>query len=187
MLIEQPSTIELLNRSRAGDRCAFDALYERLYTDLKGRAQLQLRRLGPGTTLETTDLLHETYLRMLGEQTVAWDSRAYFLAIASRAMRRALVDHSRERHALKRGGGARPLTLSTDVPGAAPDPHTVIAIDRALTHLASFDERLPRVAECRLFGGLTEEETAQALGVSLRTVQRDWHRARAWLQQELRD
>ena len=178
-------TTDLLARARSGDRAAFDALYERLYDDLLSAARGQLRRAGSGDTLDTTALVHEAYVRLVDEKSVPWDCRAHFLAIAARAMRRAIVDYARERGALKRGGGTPHVTLSADVLGTAEDPDTLIAIDDALSRLGEFNERLPRVAECRLFAGLTEEETAGALDVSLRTVQRDWQRARAWLQEAL--
>lgn len=184
--MDEATTIgTLLIRSRDGDRHAFDALYARLYADLHDAAHGQLRRYGRGGTLDTTSLVHEAYLRMLDEKSAPWSCRAHFLAIAARAMRRAIVDYVRERTAQKRGGGRPHVTLSSQELGAADDPGTLIAIDDALTGLAEFNERLTHVAECRLFGGLTEGETAEALGVSLRTAQRDWQRARAWLQREL--
>lgn len=182
----QPRTAELLTRSRGGDRSAFDLLYTRLYDDLRQAARGQLRRYG-GDTLDTSALVHEAYVRLVDETSVPWECRSHFLAIAARAMRRAMVDYVRERTALKRGGGSLHVTLSHDAIGASQQPETLIAIDRALSELATFNERLPQVAECRLFGGMTEEETAHALDVSVRTVQRDWQRARAWLQQELGD
>lgn len=181
------NTTELLLRSRGGDRVAFDALYTRLYEDLRAVARGQLRRYRRGGTLDTTSLIHDAYVRLVDEQSVPWACRAHFLAIAARAMRRAIVDYIRERSAQKRGGGIEHVTLSLDLLGEAHEPDTLIAIDDALSGLAQFSDRLPQVAECRLFGGLTEEETARALGISVRTVQRDWRRARAWLQQVLRD
>jgi RNA polymerase sigma factor (TIGR02999 family) len=179
------TTTELLARSRAGERLAFDILYERLYQDLLGVARGQLRRYPRRGTLDTTALVHEAYVRLVDETGVPWECRAHFLAIAARAMRRAVVDYIRERSAQKRGGGAPHVTLSLDHMGVSQAPDTLITIDAALSSLATFDERLCQVAECRLFGGLTEEETAQALGISIRTVQRDWQRARAWLQEAL--
>jgi RNA polymerase sigma factor (TIGR02999 family) len=180
------TTAELLLQSRAGDKSSFDCLYTRLYRELGEAARGQLRRYRCDT-LDATALVHEAYIRLVDERDVPWDCRAHFLAVAARAMRRAVVDHIRERMALKRGGGRPHITLAPDLVAAPQQPETLIAIDDALSTLAAFNERLPRVAECRLFGGLTEEETARALGVSVRTVQRDWQRARAWLQQELCD
>jgi RNA polymerase sigma-70 factor, ECF subfamily len=187
MAITTPaSTVELLLNSRAGDRASFDRLYTRLYDELRDAARGQLRHYRGGT-LDTTALVHEAYIRLADERHVPWECRAHFLAIAARAMRRAVVDRIRERMALKRGGGRPHITLAPELMGVVNQPETLIAIDTALSSLATFNERLPRVAECRLFGGLTEEETADALGVSVRTVQRDWRRARAWLQEELGD
>ncbi len=179
-------TAELLTYARAGNRDAFDVLYTRLYEELLPLARRQLLGQRRRETLDTTSLVHEVYARMLGE-TLPAESRAHFLAIAARAMRRVIVDAARARDAQKRGGGIPPVTLPPDGPGVKHDIETLLTIDEALSGLAAFNERLVRVAECRLFGGLTEEETACALDVSLRTVQRDWPRARAWLQQRLGD
>jgi RNA polymerase sigma factor (TIGR02999 family) len=118
---------------------------------------------------------------------VAWQDRSHFFAITARAMRRIVVDHVRQRLALKRGGGLAPLELDADaVGGARSETELVIAVDRALESLSAFNERLTRLVECRFFAGMTEEETAAALGISLRTVQRDWIRAQAWLRRELK-
>ncbi len=179
-------TAELLADARAGDKDAFDALYARMYRELRPIARRQLLGHRRPATLDTTVLVHETYARMIGE-TLPAEDRAHFLAIAAHAMRRVIVDAVRATGARKRGGGMRPVTLPPDWPAVTPDMETVITIDEALSAMAAFNSRLVRVAECRLFGGLTEEETACALGISLRTVQRDWPRARAWLQQRLGD
>lgn len=179
-------TSYLLTRARAGDKDAFDVLYSRLYVELGAIARRQLVGQRRRETLDTTALVHEAYARMLDE-TVPGESRAHFLAIAARAMRRIIVDYARERGAEKRGGGKPNITLPPEGIGVKHEIETLIIIDEALSGLAAFNERLVRIAECRLFGGLTEEETAGALDVSLRTVQRDWPRARAWLQQRLGD
>ena len=124
-------------------------------------------------------------MELVEETGVAWQDRSHFFAICARAMRRILVDYARERGAQKRGGGKPDLTLEPDRLGVEQQAEQVLAVDRALESLAGFNERLARLVECRYFAGMTEEESAQALGVSLRTVQRDWMRARAWLQKEL--
>ncbi len=178
-------TAELLERARSGDRSAFDTLYARLYDELLAAARSQLRRAPGLVTLDTVALVHEAWVRLAAGADVPWAGRSHFLAVAARAMRCAVVDHIRAGAAAKRGGGEVMVTLSDHAPGAAPDPDTLLAIDDALTRLAAFNERLPRVAECRLFGGLSEEETAEALNISVRTAQRDWQRARAWLQEAL--
>lgn len=179
-------TADLLLSSRAGDRSSFDLLYERLYGELHDAARAQLRHYH-GDTLDATALVHEAWMRMVPVRDVPWECRAHFLAIAARAMRRAVVDHIRAHTALKRGGGLRAVTLVHDVATFDGDPVTLIAIDDALAMLGEFDDRLQRVAECRLFGGMSEAETATALGVSVRTVQREWRRARAWLQDALHE
>ena len=178
-------TTELLTRAHAGDRGAFDLLYSRLYEDLLEVARRQRRKHRSRETLCTTSLVHEAYRRLADETRVSWECRAHFLAIASRTMRRVIVDYARERGALKRGGGRLHVTLSPEGVGVQRQIEDLVAIDEALATLASIDERLERVADCRLFGDMTHEETAAALEVSPRTVQRDWRRARAWLQREL--
>lgn len=179
------ATTDLLARAHAGDREAFDLLYSRLYEDLREIARQQRRKGRSRETLNTTSVVHEAYHRLVDETGVSWECRAHFFAIAARTMRRVIVDYARERGALKRGGGKRHVTLSPEGIGVERQIEDLVAIDEALATLAAFDERLERVAECRLFGDLTHEETARALDVSPRTVQRDWRRARAWLQREL--
>lgn len=178
------STSQLLAQARAGDKQALDSLFSRLYTELRSIAHRQLAGQRHRDTLDTTALVHETYARLVDEEVPAV-SRAQFLGIAARAMRRVIVDYARERQAQKRGGGSANVTLPADAPGVSADLDTLIALDAALAALTNIDERLVRVAECRLFGGLTEEETAASLDISVRTVQRDWPRARAWLQKYL--
>ncbi len=178
----------LLHRHLAGEREAFDQLVPLVYDRLRVLAQRQLRRHRPGQTLDTTALVHEAYLQLVDETGVAWQDRGHFYAITARAMRRIIVDHVRRRHAVKRGGGDAPLTLDAEILEGDPqaEAELVLAVDRALEVLSSFNERLTRLVECRFFAGMTEEETAEALGISLRTVQRDWTRAKAWLRKELR-
>lgn len=173
---------QLLQRHHQGDRAAFDRVVPQVYERLRVIARGQLARAGRrGQTLDTTALVQETYLQLVDEQGVDWQDRAHFFAICARAMRRILVDYARRRHAAKRGAGVANVTLSPDLVAADSQSELVLAVDQALKDLANFDERLAQVVECRYFGGMTEEETARALGSSLRTVQRDWMRARAWL------
>jgi RNA polymerase sigma factor (TIGR02999 family) len=134
-----------------------------------------------GHTLNTTALAHEAWLKLVDVQRVDWQDRSHFLAMASRAMRRILIDHARERSAARRGGGVVPLPLDEAAQVAAQNPESLIALDDALNRLAELNARLAQVVECRYFGGLTEDETAAALGVTTRTVQRDWVKARGWL------
>ena len=136
-------------------------------------------------TLSTTDVVHEAYLKLLDHASVAPGEQVRFLAVAATAVRRALSEHARRRDAQKRGGGQRPVTFDEEAVAADEGAGDLLALDEALTRLAALDARLARVVECRYFGGLTEDETAAALGVTSRTVQRDWAKARAWLYKEL--
>jgi len=165
------------------DRETLQALLPAVYEELRRVARRQRRRLSPGRTLDTTALVHEAYLKLSG-QTEGWRGQPHLLAAAARAMRQILVDYARQRRSHKRGGGQTPACL--DEHAIADDQaRSMMALDLALRDLASFDERLVRIVECRVFAGYSEEETAQALATSLRTVQRDWARARAWLRQSL--
>jgi RNA polymerase sigma-70 factor, ECF subfamily len=178
-------TTGLLERVSAGEREAFDELYTRLYRDLGELARAQRRRQGAPETLDTTAVVHEAYARLAADTGVSWKGRAHFFAIAARTMRRVIVDYARERGARKRGAGRVHVTLRSGAIPAERRSEDILIVDDVLSRLAAFDERLERVAECRLFGGLTQEETAAALGTSVRTVQRDWRRARAWLEEAL--
>lgn len=175
----------LLQAHYEGDRAAFDRLVPLVYDRLRRIAHGQLANRRRGATLDTTSLVHEAYMQLVEETGVAWQDRSHFFAISARAMRRILVDYARERTAKKRGGGKPDLTLEPERLGVEQQAEQVLAIDRALESLAGFNERLARLVECRYFAGMTEEESAEALGISLRTAQRDWTRARAWLQKEL--
>ena len=176
----------LLVAFRAGDREAFDRLVPLVYADLRRIARGQLARGRPGRTLNTTGLVHEAWLRLVDQTQATWEDRGHFLAVAAVAMRQIAISYARRRAAAKRGGGERPVTLEEDRIAVDDQAEQLIEIDRALTRLGERNERLARVVECRFFAGLSEEETATALGVSLRTAQRDWLRARAWLKEELR-
>jgi RNA polymerase sigma factor (TIGR02999 family) len=175
----------LLQAHRRGDRAAFDQLVPLVYDRMRRIARGQLARSGRGRTLDTTALVHEAYMQLAEETSVDWQGRTHFFAICARAMRRILVDYARERTALKRGGGVPNLSLDAEQLGAEQQAELVLAVDRAVERLAALSGRLVQVVECRYFAGMTEEETATALGSSLRTVQRDWMRAKAWLRKEL--
>jgi RNA polymerase sigma factor (TIGR02999 family) len=175
----------LLEAHRRGDRDAFDRLIPLVYGDLRRMAHRQLRRAGSGGTLGTTGLVHEAYLKLVDQARADWAGQAHFFAVAARAMRQILIDYARERQALKRGGGQAPCTLDETSLAVEEQAAALIAIHEALEGLKTLDERLVRIVECRFFAGLSEEETAQALGMALRTVQRDWMRARAWLRREI--
>lgn len=183
-----PGEITLLLRAhRAGDLAAFDRLVGLLYHELRRLAKRRTPR-GRPATVSATVLLHETYLRMRAEQAADWQDRNHFLAIAARAMRRVLVDTSRASLARKRGSDQVRVEVELDEVAAAggeTSAATLLDLERGLAALAAIDARLCQVAECRLFAGLSQGETAAVLGVSLRTVERDWQRARAWLRKEM--
>jgi RNA polymerase sigma factor (TIGR02999 family) len=175
----------LLARHQAGDRGAYDELVSLVYDELRRIARGQLARGWPSDTVTPTALVHEAYVQLIDETGVDWQGRSHFFAICARAMRRTLVDRARHHGARKRSGALHPLSLEDVKVGVEPHAELVIAVDEAMRSLERFNERLARVVECRYFAGLTEEETAQTLGLSVRTVQRDWTRARAWLLKEL--
>lgn len=171
---------------RRGDHQAESALAELVYHDLHARARQFMRRERPDHTLQPTALVNETFLKLLRNQTIAWQDRAHFLAVASSVMRQILVDHARRRLARKRAGGQLQVELEERYAATDPQLDRVLALDEALTCLSQMDPRQGRLVEFMHFGGLTEEETAEALGISIRTVRRDWSSARAWLQAQLR-
>jgi RNA polymerase sigma-70 factor, ECF subfamily len=178
----------LLDEWRAGDPSAVERIVPLLYEELRQLARSQLRREAGGHTLSATALVHEAYLRLLQQRQLAATDRDGFLAIAGVTMRRILVDHARARTRQKRGGAQRPEALDTedDPPLLTPlEAEEVLAIDIALERLHQIDERARQVVECRIFGGLTLEETARVLDLSTKSVQRSWTTARAWLRKEI--
>lgn len=158
-------------------------LVSELYQELKKVASLERWRLGNAPTLQTTALINETWLKL--HKVDGWNDRQHFLRAAAIAMRQVLVDSAREHYAEKRGGGMTPDTLSAAERVAAGSNDEVILVDEALARLQLLDPRLAQVVECRFFAGYNEEETAQALGISDRTVRRDWLKAKAWLYLEM--
>jgi RNA polymerase sigma factor (sigma-70 family) len=200
---DRPVT-QLLASWRGGNQKALGELTGIVYQELRALAQRHLRRERPNHTIQRTALVHEAFVRLVNQQSVDWQSRAHFFGLASNLMRRILVDHARARLASKRGGGAAPVSLdelmapldAEDSGGGGinlPEPQhfdgetddDVAAIDEALTKLGMLDARQARIVEMRYFGGLTIEETAQALDISDATVKREWTLARAWLKREL--
>lgn len=179
-------THEVLRRLAEGDGSAIDELYPLVYEDLRRVARGQLARERSGHTLDTTALVHESYLRLVGSRGIDADGRAHFLSIAARAMRRILVDHARRRRAQKRGGGIAFEPLSPSLQAAIERSPELLALDDALERLEELEPRQSRVVECRVFGGMTVEETAEILEVSPATVKRDWTMARAWLNRQMR-
>jgi RNA polymerase sigma-70 factor, ECF subfamily len=176
---------ELLMAHRAGHAGALADLMPAVYADLRRIARMQLRGRKPGATLDTGGLVHEAYLRLVDQQRAGWNDRRHFFAVAAMAMRQLAVDHARARARRKRGGGERPATLSDAADPLGRDLDLVLALDAALERLGATDPRLVKIVECRYFAGLSEQETAEALDTSVRTVQREWFKARAWLRQHL--
>jgi RNA polymerase sigma factor (TIGR02999 family) len=167
-----------------GDERARDELVSAVYAELRRRAGAYLRQERPGHTLQPTGLVHEVYLRLVDQKNTRWESRSQFFGLAAQLMRRILVDHARARRAGTRGGGLLPVTFDEELmgPSAGAD---VAALDEALLALEARDARQSRVVELRYFGGLSIEETAETLGVSVATVKRDFTMARAWLHRQL--
>jgi RNA polymerase sigma-70 factor, ECF subfamily len=179
---------DMLRAWAAGDPTALDELLPLVYDELRRQARRYMRAQSPGHTLQTTALVHEAYLRLVGQSHVDWRSRAHFLGVASKAMRSILVDHARTRAAAKRGGTARAVTLdqADGVADAGMQRGVdVLALDEALGRLGELDSRKSQLVELRYFGGLGIEEVAAVLGVSPATVKREWTTARAWLRREL--
>ena len=169
-----------------GNREALDRLIPVVYAELRRQAARHLRRERPGHTLQTTALINEAYLRLVDQKNVRWQNRAHFFAVAARMMRRILVDHARSHRRAKRGGSAARLPLEEALAVAAEKSSVdLLALDEALERLAAVDARQGQVVELRYFGGLSIEETAEALGVSPATVKNDWNVSKAWLRREL--
>lgn len=156
-----------------------------VYGELRGIAHRQLGRERDGHTLGTTGLVHEAYLKLVDQTRVQWVDRSHFLAVAAKLMRRILVSYARRVRAEKRGGAPERVSLTDAMLVSEQRADTLLALDEALALLDSIDERLARVIECRFFGGLSEEETAEVLGVTARTVRRDWVKAKGWLHRML--
>ena len=191
---QQHAITDALRDFRGGAPGAMDRLVPLVYGDLARIAHRQLGLEDSGHTLATSDLVHEAYLRLVDQTRVQWNDRAHFFAVAAHVMRRVLVDHARRHRAARRGGSDRRAISLEELESANPAGLTanqradvLVAMDDALERLATLDSRQARVVECRFFGGMTEPETAEALGVTERTVARDWVKARGWLYQELSD
>jgi RNA polymerase sigma factor (TIGR02999 family) len=175
----------LLRAWHAGDEDAYRRVSSILYSELRRQAAHYMRRKRPADVLQTTALVHEAFMRLVGARQVDWQDRRHFLAVASRTMRQVLVDLVRAQTSTKRGSGAVHLPLDSSLAAGGPPPVDLIALDQALETLATFDARKVRVIELRFFSGLTVEETAQVLDVSADTVARDWRMARTWLMRQL--
>jgi RNA polymerase sigma factor (TIGR02999 family) len=191
--VHQHTVTGLLQQLRAGDRRAFDAVLPLVYDELHELAKRQRRRWNGDDTLNTTALVHEAYLRLVDQSAPQWSSHPHFLAVASRAMRQIILDNAKRKHAAKRGGGLQqvPLEELEETPRGGGDmpstgSETIIALEESLRRLEQHDPELGRIVECRFFGGLTVQDTAEALGVSPATVKRRWAVAQAWLYRDLK-
>lgn len=183
-----PVTItQLLIKWRNGDKAALDELAPLVYSELRRLAKYYLRAERPDHTLQPSDLVHEAYLRLVDEKEIDWQNRAHFFGVAAVRMRHILVESARSRRAAKRGGGEYRLTLSEADRLTDKRDVNLLALDDALRRLEALDPQKSRVVELRYFGGLTIEETAEAMKISPATVKRDWSMARAWLRSEISD
>lgn len=182
---ESTAPTDVLTELRTGGGESLDRLLPLVYQELRSMAHRQLAARDRGGTLQTTALVHEAYLKLVDQSRADWRDRAHFLAVASIAMRHVLVDRAKARLALKRGGALRRITFDEQEIGADDQPDALVQLDEALERLGEVGPRLVRVVECRFFGGLTEDEIAEALGLTVRTVQRDWAKARMMLRRDL--
>ncbi len=171
----------MLKAAASGTRRDVDALLSAMYDDVRRLAVSHLRAERSDHTLQPTALVHEAYLKLIEQRTTDWKDRAHFFAVASRIIRRILVDHAREKHAAKRGGGARRISLEGVEVEQGPRDVDLVALDEALEELALLSERQSRIVELKFFGGLTIPEIAEALSIGRRSVDREWQIARAWL------
>jgi RNA polymerase sigma factor (TIGR02999 family) len=182
---ESTPPTDVLSELRSGGGESLDRLLPLVYQELRGMAHRQLAARGRGGTLQTTALVHEAYLKLVDQSRADWRDRAHFLAVASIAMRHVLVDRAKARLTLKRGGALRRITFDEQEIAVDDQPDALVQLDEALERLGDVEPRLVRVVECRFFGGLTEAEIAEALGITVRTVQRDWAKARMMLRRAL--
>lgn len=183
-MLTSAGRVDVLDELRSGRRDALDRVVSIVYPELREIARRHLARR-EGATLVTTALVHEAYLKLVDQTRAEWRDRAHFLALAAVAMRHILADRAKARVAAKRGGHQLRVTLDDELIPADSQPEALLQVDEALHRLAALDGRLARVVECRFFGGLTNEEIAEALGVTARTVERDWVKARMLLRRAL--
>lgn len=184
-MADQAQLTQLLVKASDGDRDAVDALLPHVYKELRRLAGGFMKREREGHTLDATGLVHEAYMKLVDQSRVEWQNRSHFFGIAATAMRRILVDHARARQADKRGGGVEHIDLHDDIIGSDERSEELVAVDDALNRLAAWDPVKSRVIELRFFGGLSIEECAEVMEVSVATVNRHWRMAKAWLHGEL--
>jgi RNA polymerase sigma factor (TIGR02999 family) len=185
-MLVQTEITQLLQKLNSGDKEAKDRLFECVYDELRRQASIYLSRERSGHTMQTTDLVHEAYFKLVDQRDVQWQNRAHFFSIAAQAMRRILVDYARGHQAAKRGGGQQKIPLEDAGTIITEHSEEITALDEALTRLADLDARQVRIVELRFFGGLTMEETAEYIGLSVATTKREWAIAKAWLSREIK-
>lgn len=183
----QDSISKALTNIREGDEASLSQLMATVYDELRALAHRRLQQERPGHTLQSTALAHEVYLKLVDRDDIDWRDRARFFAVAAQSIRRILIDHARGKKRLKRGGGYERIPLDATIIANTTEEVDVEALDEALNELAQLNERQAQIVEQRFFGGLTNREVAEVLGVSLRTVEGEWAMARAWLRERLRD
>jgi len=174
----------LINWSK-GDKAAFDELVPLVHGELHRIARRYMAKENPNHTLQTSALINEAYIRLINQQDIPWQNRAHFFAVAAQVMRHILVDHARKYSYAKRGGGARKISLDDAMVRMDQKANEIVALDDALKTLAVMDLRKSQIVELRFIGGLSIEETAEVMGISSPTVQREWRSAKAWLKREL--
>lgn len=185
--MQESGVTQLLIRLKKGEDGIYDQLYPLIYEEMKRLAYIQMSKQSPDHTLSKTELVHETYLKMIDQTQINFTDKSHFLAIASRCMRQILIDYARKKHADKRGGKQKDVTYIDEIfEGQSQKARELIDIDEALKELEKLNERLSKVVEMRFFGEMTIPETAEALDVSESTVKRDWMKARGWLYKELK-
>jgi RNA polymerase sigma factor (TIGR02999 family) len=184
--LSQKELTQLLIDWSNGDQAAIDKLMPLVYEELRRLARHYMRRERPGHTLQTSALINEAYLRLVDQQNISWKSRAHFFGISARLMRQILVDHARAHNYAKRGGDQQKIPLDEMASIGKDRAYEIVALDDALQSLSSIDPQQTRIVELRFFGGLTIEETAEVLGISHATVEREWSMARAWLRKEMK-
>ena len=180
-LEEQRDVTGLLHEWRQGDAAAFDKLMPLVYEEMRHIAHRYMQQERAGHTLQTTALINEAYVRLVGQQKIEWRNRSHFFAVTAQVMRHVLIDHARRLHYAKRGGSSRRVSLAETDAMTVERAAELVALDEALRELARLDPRKSNVVELRYFGGLSLEETAEVLDISLMTVRRDWRAAKAWL------
>src|SRR5262249_1549349 len=181
MTTSPENVTQLLKEWRSGDPQAFDRLLPLVYEELRSIAHRYIRRENAGHSLQTTALVHEAYLRLVGRDETDWQNRSHFFGVCAQVMRHLLVDRARARHAAKRGGSALRVSFNSGIPAADERDEMLLALDAALDRLSAVDERKSRIVELRYFGGLSVEETAEAMNLSTVTIKREWQRAKAFL------